>query len=408
MDGQSRPDNQFTSAFKDRLTKLKDLVERDGDGRHSKKKHDEQFSDQELLLLWHLYRMELSRFPTEGRVTRDMFKSRFADLGNDFVKDGILQVIDSDNNGIDFVEFMSLFRVITRGSPEEHRQLVFAIYDWDRDGTLSREEMEKIINGISWQIKKRSLGNIGHQHHHKKNKDTRDREVLSAPEDHEQKDFNYYQERNAAESLSQNNYKMQMVNDGTNRPDDVIVNGQKYRLVEEIHINNSPTTIKRLSMNPNAAMFTLEKAVHKNNDINNKSFNIPPKAVVGHDDTDSDQETDISEENNHNNKEDSYININDDSSVSSEEEDYTNEDKIILEQQINQHVNILLDEAFGDGRLMNYNEFVERSILYDNNPIFNGIGIIDHFRDSFFGPLEKKNTKGRINSTYYGRDTIEA
>ena len=46
---------------------------------------------------------------------------------------------------IDFYEFMTVLHVMSRGSSEDNLRQIFRVFDINRDGRISMEEMEKIV-----------------------------------------------------------------------------------------------------------------------------------------------------------------------------------------------------------------------------------------------------------------------
>ncbi len=46
---------------------------------------------------------------------------------------------------LDFVEFITAYTIISKGTIQEKLHLAFSIYDFNRDGVIERKEAEKIV-----------------------------------------------------------------------------------------------------------------------------------------------------------------------------------------------------------------------------------------------------------------------
>ncbi|KAI9291223.1 neuronal calcium sensor 1, partial [Neoconidiobolus thromboides FSU 785] len=58
-------------------------------------------------------------------------------------------VFDVNKNGaIDFKEFICALSITTRGNPDEKLEWAFQLYDIDKDGYITRDEMLQIVNAI--------------------------------------------------------------------------------------------------------------------------------------------------------------------------------------------------------------------------------------------------------------------
>ena len=54
---------------------------------------------------------------------------------------------------IDFLEFMTVMHVMSRGSSEENLRQIFRVFDIDRDGSISKEELRKIVSDFQLENK---------------------------------------------------------------------------------------------------------------------------------------------------------------------------------------------------------------------------------------------------------------
>eukprot|EP01117_Protostelium_nocturnum_P008283 TRINITY_DN2958_c0_g1_i3.p1 TRINITY_DN2958_c0_g1~~TRINITY_DN2958_c0_g1_i3.p1 ORF type:complete len:1225 (-),score=367.75 TRINITY_DN2958_c0_g1_i3:22-3696(-) len=103
-----------------------------------------RFTFQEIKLLYFVFN---EYFP-------EILLGKLNGLGEAFVKYVVLKVIDPQNEGLTFTQLLRLMSVVSRGTEEEHRRLVFAIFDSEKSGSIKLEGVERILSNLSWDVKK--------------------------------------------------------------------------------------------------------------------------------------------------------------------------------------------------------------------------------------------------------------
>eukprot|EP01096_Ripella_sp_DP13-Kostka_P014468 TRINITY_DN6549_c0_g1_i1.p2 TRINITY_DN6549_c0_g1~~TRINITY_DN6549_c0_g1_i1.p2 ORF type:complete len:218 (-),score=88.32 TRINITY_DN6549_c0_g1_i1:17-625(-) len=104
-----------------------------------------KFDAHELRVWYHQFMVE---YPS-GKITKGEFirvNLSFANFGNAELWGHIFDIIDTDKSGeISFAEWVSLLSCINRGSTSEQIELMFKLYDLDGNGSLQKNEIQKII-----------------------------------------------------------------------------------------------------------------------------------------------------------------------------------------------------------------------------------------------------------------------
>ena len=79
-----------------------------------------------------------------------MIKYVNAQNKTDFIRalsEHMFKIYDTDGNGvIDFKEFMTLYFMMSEGSPEEILSGIFRMFDDNGDGTITTDEMDKVAS----------------------------------------------------------------------------------------------------------------------------------------------------------------------------------------------------------------------------------------------------------------------
>ena len=108
-----------------------------------------QFNDEEII---EGYKDFLKDCP-EGVLTKDKFKSMYANLFRSgdasIFAENVFKTFDTNADGsIDFREFLCVISISYKGKIEERLERVFNMYDLDRDGFVTKEEMVGILKSI--------------------------------------------------------------------------------------------------------------------------------------------------------------------------------------------------------------------------------------------------------------------
>ncbi|PRT56101.1 Calcium-binding protein NCS-1 [Wickerhamiella sorbophila] len=88
-----------------------------------------------------------------GQLSRDdlrgVYKQFFPFGDPGAFSDLVFDVFDTDNNGtVDFKEFITALSISSRGSVDEKLKWAFQLYDLNKDGLISQEEMLSIVTAI--------------------------------------------------------------------------------------------------------------------------------------------------------------------------------------------------------------------------------------------------------------------
>lgn len=87
----------------------------------------------------------------QGVINKTEFKEIMKQMGvtDEFLQDTIFKVFDENHDGaINFQEFVCALSVMTRGSPDEKLEFAFSMYDIDKNGFITKEEMALIMDSF--------------------------------------------------------------------------------------------------------------------------------------------------------------------------------------------------------------------------------------------------------------------
>lgn len=65
------------------------------------------------------------------------------------ISDYIIKIYDTNHDGVvDFVEFMVVYLVMSKGSPDEILSTMFRVFDDDQNGKITIDEMRKLVESM--------------------------------------------------------------------------------------------------------------------------------------------------------------------------------------------------------------------------------------------------------------------
>ncbi|XP_067286131.1 recoverin b [Pseudorasbora parva] len=124
-------------------------------------KMNTKFSEDQLYV-W--YQKFLNECPT-GRISREQFESIYASFFPDADPKAYAQHVfrsfDSDSDGtLDFREYIVALHLTSSGKTVEKLEWAFALYDVDRNGTITKNEIHEIVKSIFNMISKEDQKNL--------------------------------------------------------------------------------------------------------------------------------------------------------------------------------------------------------------------------------------------------------
>ena len=103
----------------------------------------------------------------DGKISKpefkEMMKTCYPQAKDDNLDNHIFPMYDFNGDGsIDFQEFMIVLYVMSAGTREENLGQIFRVFDSNRDGTISEDEMTRIVKNLYYLFNfKGSEGNDG-------------------------------------------------------------------------------------------------------------------------------------------------------------------------------------------------------------------------------------------------------
>jgi len=85
---------------------------------------------------------------------RDMMSKALPKKDASKMEKHVFRIYDTNNDGyIDFVEFMMIYHIMGKGSPEEVLLKIFRLFDYNSDGNITNKEMKRLIGAMYGLIK---------------------------------------------------------------------------------------------------------------------------------------------------------------------------------------------------------------------------------------------------------------
>lgn len=139
--------------FLDWYTTLMDLAEAEARKTLVKLEETTTFSRQELETIYDNYKKVSASVIDDGTIDHEEFTRMMvggACTWNQFLVDGLFRLIDKDNSGTitfeEFVEILSIYHNRHKRSADEKHKLMFQLYDVDKDGKISKQDLASILN----------------------------------------------------------------------------------------------------------------------------------------------------------------------------------------------------------------------------------------------------------------------
>uniref|UniRef100_A0A3B3QVU8 Si:ch211-245j22.3 n=1 Tax=Paramormyrops kingsleyae TaxID=1676925 RepID=A0A3B3QVU8_9TELE len=105
-----------------------------------------------VMELYEWFRKFIKECPS-GLITLHEFRRHFCDgtVGTESAEyaEQIFRTLDNNEDGVvDFREYVTAISMLTKGSPVEKLRWSFMLYDKDKDGSITREEMLEIMQAV--------------------------------------------------------------------------------------------------------------------------------------------------------------------------------------------------------------------------------------------------------------------
>uniref|UniRef100_A0A7S1QUG2 EF-hand domain-containing protein n=1 Tax=Neobodo designis TaxID=312471 RepID=A0A7S1QUG2_NEODS len=139
--------------FLDWYTTLMDLADEEAQKVISRLEQTTTFTRSELEAIYDNYKRVSASVVNDGMIDAEEFKQMMVAGGvpswNTFLVDGLFSMFDADGSGqISFEEFVTILATYhnkKKGGQNEKHKLLFKIYDVDKDGKISKQDLCKIL-----------------------------------------------------------------------------------------------------------------------------------------------------------------------------------------------------------------------------------------------------------------------
>ena len=141
------------SEFVDWYTTLMELADREAQRMLEKLLQDTTFTRNELEAIYENYKKVSASVVNDGKIDQHEFRQMLAAGGvpswNAFLCDGLFKMCDVDGSGnISFEEFADMLAILhdkKKGVQGKRNELLFNIYDVDKDGQISESDLGSIL-----------------------------------------------------------------------------------------------------------------------------------------------------------------------------------------------------------------------------------------------------------------------
>lgn len=142
------------SEYVDWYTTLTELADREASQVLEKLLHDTSFTRNEIDAIYENYKRVSASVVNDGKIDQHEFRQMLAAGGvptwNAFLCDGLFKMCDVDGSGnISFEEFAYMLATLhdkKKNAPGQRHELLFNIYDVDKDGKISIKDLCSILS----------------------------------------------------------------------------------------------------------------------------------------------------------------------------------------------------------------------------------------------------------------------
>uniref|UniRef100_A0A3Q4AYM2 EF-hand domain-containing protein n=1 Tax=Mola mola TaxID=94237 RepID=A0A3Q4AYM2_MOLML len=119
------------------------------------------FSKKELQVLYRGFKNECPRGVVDEETFKNIYSQFFPQGDSSMYAHFLFEAFDINNNGsVSFEEFVVSLSIILRGSITDKLNWAFNLYDLNKDGCITKEEMTDIIRSIYDMMGKHTYPNI--------------------------------------------------------------------------------------------------------------------------------------------------------------------------------------------------------------------------------------------------------